>query len=84
LTAHDAGKAGIAAREKREELAAASDQPADSDTVDNLTVQLRELELQAEKARRRAARLAVRAQSARQQALDLGLLPQQAAEDDDD
>jgi hypothetical protein len=84
LTAHDAEKAGIAAREKREELAAATSQPADRDTVDELTAQLHELELQAEKARRRAARLAARARSARQQALDLGLLPQQSAEEGED
>jgi len=50
--------------------------PAYSDTVDVLTAQWRELELQAEKARCRAARLAARAQRARQDALELGFLPQ--------
>jgi amino acid transporter len=84
LTASDAEKAGIAVRDKREELAGARDQPADSDTMDELAAQLRELEARSEKARRRAARMAARARSARQQALDLGLLPQPAAEDGDD
>jgi hypothetical protein len=84
LTARDAEAAGVAVREKREALAAASDQPAAGDTVDALTAELRELERQAEKTRRRAARLASRARSARQLALDAGVLPQPAAEEDDD
>jgi len=77
LTAQDAEKAESAAGKKREELDTATEKPADSATVDGLTAQLRELELQAEKARRRAARLAARAQRTRQDALDLGVLPQQ-------
>jgi hypothetical protein len=52
--------------------------------MDELAAQLRELEARSEKARRRAARMAARARSARQQVLDLGLLPQPAAEDGDD
>jgi hypothetical protein len=55
----------------------------DSDAVDVLAGQLQELELQAEKARRRAARLEARARGARQDALDLGILPQQATEGND-
>ncbi|MGB5177272.1 MAG: amino acid permease [Gammaproteobacteria bacterium] len=84
LTANDAEKAETAARKKREELNAATDQPADSDAVDVLSAQLRELELQAEKARRRASRLAARAQSARLDAQALGVLPQQDAGDSRD
>ncbi len=80
LTAHDAEKAGSAAGKKRAELDAA--QAADSAEVDDLRAQLRELELEVEKAQRRAARLAARAQRARQDALDQGVLPQQAAKGD--
>ena len=76
LTSRDLEKAETAVREKREELEAASGHPTDSDALDALTAELGEMELQAEKARRRAARLAARAQSARQEALDLGVLPQ--------
>jgi amino acid transporter len=82
LTARDAEKAETAAREKREELEAATGQPADGDTIDTLTAQVRELEQQAEKARRRAARLAARALIARHNAEDLGVLPQQTADSD--
>jgi hypothetical protein len=82
LTARDAEKTDKAAQEKREELEAATAQPADSETIDTLTTQLRELELQAEKARRRAARIAARARIARQDAENLGVLPQQTADKD--
>jgi amino acid transporter len=81
LTAHDAEKAETAVSRMREELDAATAQPADSDTVNGLTAQLRELEVQVEKARRRAARIADRAGTARQEARALGVLPQQEAED---
>jgi len=79
LTANDAEKAEAAASRMREELEAATVQPADSEIIDGLTAQLRELELQAEKARRRAARIATRARSAREGAQALGVLPQQEA-----
>jgi amino acid transporter len=79
LTANDAEKAEVAVNRMREELAAATTQPADSDTVDGLTAQLRELEQLAEKARRRAARIAARAGIARQEAMALGILPKQEA-----
>jgi hypothetical protein len=84
LTAHDAGKAETAVSKVREELDAATEQPADSDTIDGLTAQLRELEVQAEKARRRASRMAARASTARQEARALGVLPQQEAGDSRD
>ena len=60
------------------EWAALRELPPDARRIDVLTAQWGELELQAEKARRRAARLTDRAQRARQDALDLGILPQQA------
>jgi len=82
LTARDAEKADTAAREKRQELDAATGEPADSETIDTLTAQLRELEQRAEKARRRAARIAARARIARQDAMELGVLPQQTADKD--
>jgi hypothetical protein len=55
---------------------------ADSETIDTLTAQLRELDLRAEKARRRAARIAAKARIARQDAGELGVLPPQAADND--
>lgn len=79
LTANDAEKAETAARKKREELDAANGQPADRETVDGLTAQSDELELQAEKAWRRAARFKARADSVRAEARDLGILPRQDA-----
>jgi amino acid transporter len=82
LTARDAEKADTAAREKREQLEAAAGQTADSESIDTLTAQLRELELRAEKARRRAARIAARARIARRDAEEFGVLPQQAADKD--
>jgi amino acid transporter len=84
LTAHDAEKAETAVSKMREELEAVTAQPADSDTFDDLTARLHELEQQAEKARRRAARIAARAQTARQDARALGILPQQEGEGGDD
>ncbi|MGD8620040.1 MAG: hypothetical protein PVH54_12755 [Gammaproteobacteria bacterium] len=84
LTAHDAEKAATDVSKMREELEAATAQPADSDTVNDLTARLHELEQKAEKTRRRAARIAARAQTARQDAQALGILPQQEGEDDDD
>jgi hypothetical protein len=80
LTANDAEKVEVAVIRMREELEAATAQPADSEAIDGLTVQLRELEVQAEKARRRAARIAARAGIARQEAQALGVLPQEEAE----
>jgi len=77
LTANDAEKVETAVSRMREELDAATAQPADSDTIHGLTVQLRELEVQAKKARRRAARIAARASTARLEAKALGVLPQQ-------
>jgi hypothetical protein len=82
LTTRDAEKADTATREKREELETATARPADSETIDTLTAQLRELELREEKARRRAARIAAKARIARQDAEELGVLPQQTADKD--
>jgi hypothetical protein len=79
LTANDAEKVEAAVSSMREELEALIAQPADSEAIDGLTAQLRELEAQAEKARRRAARIAVRAGTARQEARALGVLPQEEA-----
>ncbi len=84
LTAHDAVKTEEEVSKMREELEAATAQPADSETLDGLAGQLRELEQQAEKARRRAARVAARALTARQDARALGILPQPEAEAGDD
>jgi amino acid transporter len=77
LTANDARKADAASQDKREELAAETAKSGDPDLITKLTAQLRELELQAEKARRRAARFAAKAQAARQDALALGILSPQ-------
>jgi hypothetical protein len=79
LTANDAEKAEAAVSRVREELEVATAQPAERDAIDGLTAQLRELEQQAEKARRRAARIASRAGIARQEARALGVLPQEDA-----
>jgi len=84
LTAHDAEKAETAAGKLREELETATGQPADSDTAGERTGQLHELEQQAEKARRRAARIAAKARIARQDARALGLLPPPETESDAD
>jgi amino acid transporter len=81
LTAQDAQKAEAAVREKRGELETETEKPGDSGVVGTLTAQLRELESQAEKARRRAARFAAKAQAAKQAALALDLLPRQETED---
>jgi hypothetical protein len=43
---------------------------------------LRDLDLRAEKARRRAARIAAKARIARRDAEELGVLPQQTADKD--
>jgi len=84
LTAHDAEKADAAVSRIREELEAATVQATDDDAVNDLTAQLRELEQQAAKARRRAARIAAKARNARQEAQALGILPQPEAKDGDD
>ncbi|MGB5671854.1 MAG: hypothetical protein WBM71_15025 [Sedimenticolaceae bacterium] len=68
-------QADEAAREKRQEMEAANGQRAAPESVEVLKVQLRELEAQAEQARRLAARLAARARNVRQDALDPGVLP---------
>ncbi len=81
LTAHDAQVAGAAAENKRKELELTTEPPGDTERIDTLTAQLRELERQAEKARRRAARMAAKAQSAREEARALGLLLEQEAGD---
>ncbi|MGD8588361.1 MAG: amino acid permease [Chromatiales bacterium] len=73
LTANDARKAEAEVQAKQEELEAQNTKPADPDLIAKLTKQLHELEAQAEKARRRAARIAAKAQSARQDALTLGI-----------
>jgi amino acid transporter len=80
LTAQDASKAEAAAQAQREELEAAIGQPAESEIIDKQTARLRELELRAEKARRRAARMVARAGIARQDAERLGVRPQQEAD----
>jgi len=84
LTANDAEKAELAVSRLREALEAATAQPADSDTISGLTAQLREQEVQAEKARRRAARIAARAGIVRQEARSLGVLPQEESGASDD
>jgi len=78
LTANDTEKAEEAVSRMREELEAATAQPVDDSAASNeLTAQLRELEQQAKKARRRAARIAAMAGTARQEARTLGALPQE-------
>jgi hypothetical protein len=79
LTANDAEKAAIAVSRMREELEAATAQSADGIAIDGLTAQLRELEVQAEKSRRHAARILARSGIARQEAGALGALPQEEA-----
>jgi len=68
-------QADEAAREKRQEMEAANGQRAAPESFEVLQVQLRELEAQAEQARRLAPRLAARARNVRQDALDPGVLP---------
>jgi hypothetical protein len=82
LTAHDAEKAEKAAQKLREELHTETAKPGDPDVIAKLTTHLRELERQAEKSRRRAARVAAKAQSARENAEAKGLLAQPEPEDD--
>ncbi|MCG6860256.1 MAG: amino acid permease [Chromatiaceae bacterium] len=74
LTALDVGKADAAAREGRAELEAETAQEGDADVIAKLRVRLQELDVQGEKARRRAARMAAKAEAARQEAQALGLL----------
>ncbi len=75
LTAQDARKAEAAEQEGRAKLEAETAQEADPDAIARLNARLQELEAQAEKARRRAARIAARAKAVRQEAQALGLLP---------
>lgn len=77
LTANDARKAEAAVQAKREELAMQSAKQGDIGLIASLAAQVDELELQAEKAKRRAARIAAKAQAARQDALNLGVLSPQ-------
>jgi hypothetical protein len=77
LTANDASRAEAAVQAKQQELDTQGEKPDDPEPIAKLTRQLRELEVQAEKARRRAARIAAKAQAARQDALTQGLLPPQ-------
>ncbi len=77
LTEHDAEKVAAAALEKREALQAASAQPAETESIALLTSQLEELEILAEKARRRAVRHAVKARDARQDAVARGVVAEQ-------
>jgi len=75
LTAQDARKAQEAVQAARAELEAATVEPRGAEDVAQLTGQLHELEVQADKARRRAARFAARLQGARQEAQTLGISP---------
>ena len=75
LTARDALKTEAMAQEKREEL----EVETDPNLITQLTTQLTELEVLAEKARRLAARFATKVQSARQNAETQGILPKQEA-----
>jgi beta-phosphoglucomutase-like phosphatase (HAD superfamily) len=75
LTAQDARKADEAVQARRAELEAAATQPGGAEAVAQLKGQLHELEVQAEKARRRAARFAARLQAVRQEAQSLGIAP---------
>ena len=84
LTARDAEKAEASAREKREELESLPAKPEADEIIIQLTAQLRELEILADKARRRAEHFAARARLARQDAEARGALPQQLAGDGDD
>ena len=83
LTARDAEKAVAATLEKREALEAASAQTAETESIALLTSQLEELETLAEKARRRAARHAVKAMEARQDAIARGVVAEQQPQDGD-
>jgi hypothetical protein len=74
LTAQDARKADAAVSEGRAELEAGTAQADDPDAIAERRVKLQELEAQGEKARRRAARFAAKAQAAREEAQALGLL----------
>ena len=84
LTARDAKASASAAQEKREKLEAALEKHESEEVVVELTNELRELEKQANTARRRAERLAVRAQVARVEAESLGVLPRQNGSEQDD
>jgi amino acid transporter len=77
LTARDAETSISAAREKREKLEAAVEKQESEEVIEDMTDDLRELEKQADTARRRAERLAARAQAARNEAESLGALPRQ-------
>jgi len=83
LTASDARKAEATLQEKQEELAVQNTKSSDPDQTAKLSKELRELEAQAEKARRRAARIAAKARSARQEALTLGILPPEEESQDE-
>jgi hypothetical protein len=78
LTARDAEASAVAAQEEREKLDAAVGDQESEEIIEALTSGVRELERQAETARRRAERLAGRAQAARKEAETLGVLPEQS------
>jgi amino acid transporter len=85
LTARDAGEAEAATLKLRAALEAEIGKGGDPEPVDKLKHQLQQLEADEEKARRRAARTAAKAQAASQEAEALGLLsPSTEDEDGDD
>jgi len=75
LTARDAGDAEAATLKVRAALEAEIEKGGDPEPVDELKHQLQQLEAEEQKARRRAARTAAKAQAASQEAEALGLLP---------
>jgi DNA-binding LytR/AlgR family response regulator len=75
LTARDAGEAEAATQKVRAALEAEIAKGGDPEPVDKLKHQLQQLEADEEKARRRAARTAAKAQAASREAEALGLLP---------
>lgn len=77
LTARDAERAETECKEKRDALAAATEQSSGANNISQLLAELAELEVLAEKARRRSARHAAKAEAARQDAQALGALPQE-------
>jgi len=74
LTARDAEEIEAATLEARKKLEAETAGAGDPDTIEKLTEALEELEALHEKARRRAARKAAKAESAQRDAEALGLL----------
>lgn len=75
LTARDAAEAAAATQQASAKLEAETAGAAEPKVIEELKQQLQVLEAQEERARRRAARAAVKAKAAKQEASGLGLLP---------